>query len=112
VVSMDRIRAYAQDVAREFCPERIILFGSYAHGTPEEDSDVDMLVVMPHSGSPCDAATEIRLRLSPGFPLDLLVRSPDVLQQRLRWNDCFLREVVERGMVLYAAPRAGVGVQG
>lgn len=103
MVAREDIQKYADGIAREFRPERILLFGSYAYGTPGPDSDVDILVVMPHEGKPWDAATRIRLRLSPGFPLDLLVRSPQVLRQRLEWGDCFLREIVERGTVLYAS---------
>ncbi len=44
---MRAIRQFARSVARRFEPERIILFGSYAYGTPNADSDVDILVVMP-----------------------------------------------------------------
>ncbi len=41
------IRRYARRVAEHFQPEKIILFGSYAYGTPHADSDVDILVIMP-----------------------------------------------------------------
>ena len=41
------IRRFARQVAERFRPEKIILFGSYACGTPHADSDVDILVVMP-----------------------------------------------------------------
>lgn len=41
------IRRYTRAIAAEFSPDKIILFGSYAYGTPHEDSDVDILVVMP-----------------------------------------------------------------
>ena len=41
------IRRFARQVAERFHPDRIILFGSYAYGTPHADSDVDILVVMP-----------------------------------------------------------------
>ena len=46
-IPMRVIRRYARAIAEEFRPDQIILFGSYAHGTPHEDSDVDLLVVMP-----------------------------------------------------------------
>ena len=46
-IPMRVIRDYARRVAERFQPEKIILFGSYAYGTPHEDSDVDILVVMP-----------------------------------------------------------------
>ena len=46
-VPMRVIRQFAHEVAEQFRPDKIILFGSYAYGTPHADSDVDILVVMP-----------------------------------------------------------------
>jgi predicted nucleotidyltransferase len=46
-IPMRVIRRYARAIAEEFHPDKIILFGSYAYGTPHEDSDVDLLVIMP-----------------------------------------------------------------
>ena len=103
-----RILAYAQAVAREFHPERIIFFGSYAYGTPTEDSDVDVLVVMPHDGHPAYKAAEIELKLRPGFPLDLMVRSPQRIRERLAGGDRFVREIFERGSPLYESGNAKV----
>ena len=90
-------------MAEEFKPERIVLFGSYARGKPTPDSDVDLLVVMDHRGRPADQSVEIRLRLRPPFPLDLLVRSPKTVQKRLALGDSFLKEILEKGQVLYEA---------
>ncbi len=109
MVSKDRIREYAQRVARAFGPLRIVLFGSYAYGSPTEDSDVDLLVVMPHEGSSAAKATEIRLRERPGFPTDLLVRSPEALRQRAEMHDFFVLEIMEKGETLYEADNARVG---
>jgi len=44
---MAAIRQLAREIADKFRPERIVLFGSYAYGKPHEDSDVDILVIMP-----------------------------------------------------------------
>ena len=46
-VPMRLIRRFARQVAERFQPDKIILFGSHAYGTPHEDSDVDILVIMP-----------------------------------------------------------------
>ena len=108
VIDHTRILAYAQAVAREFQPERIILFGSYAYGTPTEDSDVDFLVVMPHDGHPAYKAAEIELKVRPGFPLDLMVRSPQRIRERLAGGDRFVREIFERGSPLYESGTAKV----
>jgi predicted nucleotidyltransferase len=88
-------------IGREFRPRRIILFGSYAYGKPSPDSDVDLLVVMPHQGRAIDKAIEIIGKLEHRFPIDLIVRSPAELRQRLKWNDFFLREATEKGVVMY-----------
>ena len=104
MVEIEAIQNMSERIARAFKPDRIILFGSYAYGKPTEDSDVDLLVVMRHTGEGSRKAAEILTRVQPTFPLDLLVRTPAGLKQRLAWNDYFLREIVEKGTVLYAAP--------
>ncbi len=48
MVAKREIRSLVSRIASEFRPERIILFGSYAYGKPNEDSDVDLLVLMPY----------------------------------------------------------------
>ena len=103
MVTRRQIRAYAAEIGREFRPRRIILFGSYAYGKPTRDSDVDLLVIMPHKGRGADKATEIRLRVRAPFPMDLMVRSPQRIRQRLAWGDCFIQEIMEKGAVLYEA---------
>ena len=95
------IRRFARQVAERFRPDKIILFGSHAYGTANEDSDVDLLVVMPTSDE-MNQAIRIILAFDPVFPLDLIVRTPENLQWRLAEEDWFLREVVEKGKVLYA----------
>jgi len=97
------IERYAQQIAREFRPERIVLFGSHALGVARDDSDVDLLVVMPHHGKSWDQAAEIRSRLRPTFPLDLLVRSPEMLHERLELGDPLFVEIETTGRVLHEA---------
>lgn len=103
MIQVDAIQQLADRIAQEFHPEQIILFGSYAYGTPREDSDVDILVVVPFEGNSLHKAVEIVRRVQPSFALDLIARTPEQLRQRLAWNDFFLREVLEKGKVLYAA---------
>ncbi len=103
MVSPEEIQATCDDIVREFAPLQIILFGSYAYGAlPTEDSDVDLLVVMaiPESESR-DKPVEIRRRIRHRFPMDLLVRSPAEIAYRVSHNDWFLREILEKGEVLY-----------
>jgi predicted nucleotidyltransferase len=74
-VPMRVIRRFAREVAERFHPEQIILFGSYAYGQPQEDSDVDILVVMP-ARNEMDQALRISFEIDPPFPLDIVVRTP------------------------------------
>ncbi len=109
MIETSQILGVADKIARQFHPERIILFGSYAYGTPNEDSDVDLLVVMPYEGCPAVITSEMRGAVRAGFPIDLLVYTPEYIQQRLAWDDFFLIEITRKGKVLYAADYAGVG---
>jgi predicted nucleotidyltransferase len=110
-IPMSVIRRYARQIAEMFRPEKIILFGSFAYGTPRVDSDVDLLVVMP-AANPVSQAVRIRLALPAPFAMDLLVRTPENLQQRIAEGNWFLREVVEKGKVLYATRNSTLGKQG
>jgi len=98
---MRDIRTFARTVADKFNPTRIILFGSHARGNAGADSDVDLLVVMAHRGHPTEQAIEIRTQVECRFALDLLVRSPAEIRKRLRFEDWFIREIMELGKVLY-----------
>jgi len=42
--------------------------------------------------------------IRPRFGVDMLVRTPEEVRQRLSWNDFFLRDIIEKGRVLYEAP--------
>ena len=108
VIPMWVVRRFARAVAEKFHPEKIILFGSRAYGTPHEDSDVDILVVMP-ARNEIDQAIKICLAIPAPFPMDLIVRTPEDLRWRLEAGDSFLREIVARGVVLHEQTNAGVG---
>lgn len=105
------IRRFARKVAANFHPEKIILFGSHAYGTPHDDSDVDILVIMPASNE-IDQALRIDRAIDPLVPLDLLVCTPKNMAWRLKEGDSFLREIVTRGKVLYEKVDDPVAVKG
>jgi len=101
MVSMNQIESFVGRISRQFKPQKIILFGSYASGDPTPDSDVDLLVIMDHKGKVPYQAAEIRIKAMPDFPLDLLVKSPRKIQERLKIGDGFIKEILEKGIVLY-----------
>ena len=91
-----------QRIVQTLHPEKIVLFGSYADGTPTSDSDVDLLVVMETTASPVERYLAVSRLLRPRpFPVDILVKRPDEIQSALEAGDFFIREVLSRGQVLY-----------
>lgn len=103
VVGMEEIKEFAAKLARAFRPKKVILFGSYAYGSPEEASDVDILVIMPTRLRSVEQAIEIRRTVKSSFPLDLIVRTPEQIEERLSLGDFFIKEVLTKGKVLYEA---------
>jgi predicted nucleotidyltransferase len=101
MVDEQSIRTLSESIVREFQPERIILFGSYASGRPTPDSDVDLLVILPFEGRNFSKSLEILNRTNPQFPLDLLARTPEDTARRYREGDPLIREALDRGKVLY-----------
>ncbi|MBU0512881.1 MAG: nucleotidyltransferase domain-containing protein [Chloroflexi bacterium] len=106
MIEREKITAFCDRVVEQFQPEKVILFGSYAYGSPTPDSDVDVLVVLPFKGKNPEKATEIWMASRPRFPIDIMVRKPQELQRRLELGDVFLQEIIERGTVLYEAAYA------
>ena len=106
MVTMRQIEELSRRIAAEFQPQRIFLFGSYAWGQPTPDSDVDLLIVMPFDGKSVAKSVEMRLKVRPPFPVDLLVLTPDKVRERLSLGDPFIRSILEEGKVLYEADRS------
>lgn len=103
MVDIIEIQNTARRIAEQYHPERIVLFGSYATGNPTLDSDVDLLVVLPVQGKTWKAASDIRRNVHAPFPMDLLVRTPEQIRQRLTIGDSFLSEILQHGKTLYEA---------
>ena len=102
MVSIPKIKRYCDEIAAAFRPDRIILFGSYAYGKPTNDSDVDVLVVMPKSRQLGPRASlQIREKITADFSVDILVRDPTFIAERLREGVTFLQQITEKGRVMY-----------
>lgn len=110
-ITQTAIAKLARQIAERFHPDRIILFGSHAYGEPDDDSDVDLLVIMPAKNMVSQAA-KIRLALDYDFPLDLIVRTPEYLEERLQMDDWFVREILGRGKILYEKGHTGMDAKG
>ena len=107
MVSMPAIKRYCDAIAAAFKPRRIILFGSHAGGQPNEDSDVDVLVVMPKSRrAGTQTAIRIREKVNADFPVDVLVRGEKEVERRVREQDLFMMQITREGRIMYEAVNA------
>ena len=103
MITLRQIEDVSGRITAEFEPERILLFGSYAWGAPSPDSDVDLLVILPFEGKAVAKSVEMRLKIRPPFPVDLLVRTPEKIRERLALGDPYIRSILEKGKILYEA---------
>jgi len=101
MIAVASIHELAERIVREFHPERVILFGSYASGNPRPDSDVDLLVILPFEGKSFRKSLGILNRVNPLFAVDLLARRPDDTARRYREGDPLIREAIDHGQVLH-----------
>jgi len=90
-------------LAKEFQPLKIIVFGSRAWGKPHDDSDLDILVVIPASDElPAMRAMKAHLCLAEiPVSVDILVRTPEEIDRSKSVPASLFREILERGRVIY-----------
>jgi predicted nucleotidyltransferase len=84
---------------------KIFLFGSYAYGSPNKDSDLDICVIMDYRDTrKIDIMREIRRKLgsSYDFPLDILIYNEKEFDERSKFSNSLERKIQNDGVVLYA----------
>ena len=102
VIDKKLIRSISKKIVENFNPEKIILFGSSAKGTLTKDSDIDLLVIMDSKQRPAKRSIEVSKVCRPKFiSMDVLVRTPEEIKNRLQIGDYFIKEILEKGKVLY-----------
>lgn len=109
-IPLAAIRRFARQIAERFQPDKIILFGSYAYGEPHNESDVDLLVIM-RTKNAIDQSIRIIHAFECEFSLDLIVRTPWQIERGLKDDNWFLREIVEKGKILYESRDGQVGTE-
>jgi len=98
----EKIDDLVRRIVKRFRPEKIILFGSHARGTAGQDSDADILVVMPVKGSKRKKATEIDVALvGLDLPVDVIVITPEELERNKNQIGTIIYPALKEGKVLY-----------
>ncbi len=98
------IKEVGELVRKEFNAEDVILFGSFASGEPSPGSDLDILVIMDTKLKPYKQSALIRMRLDEKLgvkvPIDLIVRTPQQINERLNLGDFFIKNILTNGVHL------------
>lgn len=95
-----------EKIVKEYQPEKIILFGSYAYGTPDRDSDIDLLIIKRTKDRPIDRRVAVSTIVSDPkllTPIEPIVLTPEEIKTGQEIGDQFLKEILTRGRLLYAA---------
>jgi predicted nucleotidyltransferase len=83
-------------------PERVILFGSYAAGLQGPGSDVDLLVIVGVKGAKRSKEVELyRLLAGIGLPKDIVVVTPDDVEEYRHVPGTIIQSALQQGKVLY-----------
>lgn len=97
--------------------ERVILFGSHAYGNPTDESDIDLMIVVPLEKSPTTHREKMDLYLHynqfikpfrKNIPIDLIVYTKATYERFIDLESMFSKEITNRGIVLYEKNSKGV----
>ncbi len=98
------ISSLVKRLRESYQPEKIILYGSYAYGAPDRESDIDLLIIKETRDRPIDRRITVRRLVSEirrKKPFSSLVLTPEELAERLSVGDDFFVEITNKGKVLY-----------
>ncbi len=103
MISKEQIDQIVSAIVAGYQPQRIILFGSYAHGRPDPDSDIDLLVVKDDDLPKIQRNRIVRSFLKDfSLPVDVIVKNSQEFEM--------LKDVI--GTVVYTANKYGRVVYG
>ena len=97
------IENITRQIVKKYKPEKIILYGSFAHGKPHKDSDVDLLVLKKTKKEKTKRHLELdKILIDRTIPLDILIYTPQEIKERLSLEDFFIKNIIKQGKTLYA----------
>lgn len=112
-VGEKKLEEITSRIIKEYQPERIILFGSFAWGEPNQDSDLDLFVIKKSEKSRMERERELSVLLSPHtVPIDILVYTPEEVEQSINeYQNLFVEDIVRNGRLLYEIPGSKIRIK-
>lgn len=101
----DIIKKAVKEAAKKIKPIKVILFGSYAYGKPNKDSDVDLLFIKNTTLSRVERYRLVSEHLEHFMPMDILIKTPAEIRKRIQMGDPFYKEITKKGRILYDAAK-------
>ncbi|PIS39280.1 MAG: hypothetical protein COT33_02780 [Candidatus Nealsonbacteria bacterium CG08_land_8_20_14_0_20_38_20] len=96
-----KIKEITEKIVKEFQPEKIILFGSFAYGKPKPSSDIDLLIIKKSKKRKVERIKEVLMKVESDIPLGPVVYTPKEIQERLDLGDFFFQSIFKKGKLLY-----------
>jgi len=102
-VTTELLEQITQKLVATLNPEQIILFGSHAYGEPNEDSDIDLLVIVSQSNEPRYRRSRLAYRALRGIgvPTDVIVMTREEVEKKVNVRSSLISRVIHDGKILY-----------
>lgn len=102
---LKELEVITKRIVKNYAPEKIILFGSYAWGKPTEDSDFDLMIVKKDKKKGKEGFFEEQMKVSDiidgELAIDVLIHTPEEIKKRLDMGDFFYEDIMKKGKCLY-----------
>ena len=95
------IQNIVNQIVKNYKPEKIILFGSFAYGKPKPSSDVDFLIIKNTKKKKVERIKDVLMQIKSNLPVEPLIYNPKEVQNRLSLGDFFFQDIVNKGKVVY-----------
>ena len=102
-VTTELLEQITQKLVATLNPEQIILFGSHAYGEPNEDSDIDLLIIVSQSNEPRYRRSRLAYRALRGIgvPTDVIIMTQEEVKRKVNVRSSLISRVIHDGKVLY-----------
>lgn len=86
---------------KQYNPEKVILFGSYAKGSYDPFSDIDLIIIKKTRKRFLDRLKDVLMIIKPNYAIDILVYTPQEFRKMVSQGNLFLEYVLKEGKVIY-----------